>query len=124
MEFIEVYNKTNNHGKKFLDTWFKNSEILGIEITESNKLRREFTIVYKAVVGFATAILPLSTENCDSCCFFGDIEHFSMIFAEEKANVKLKLRNNGRLLWPVWYLKKEDFLRWEKYYNEMVKKYS
>ena len=48
----------------------------------------------------------------------------SMCYAEGKTNVRLRLCNSGKLMWPVWYTEKEDFLQWKKFYDEMMQKYS
>lgn len=135
MELQQVKEMTNVHGKKFLDMWFKDCKILGIEIGGSNSCRKEFTLVYESVnhdrysgkitgTEICTAVLPNKDSSNDGCCFFGDIEHFAMVYAEEKANVRLRMNYNCKLMWPVWYLEKEDFLRWKSFYNEMIRKYS
>jgi hypothetical protein len=121
----KVLEMTNDAGKKFFRGCIEKYDILGIETTPSNISRKEFTIVYRDSDGcIRTAILPDSSTNNDGTCFFGDLKHFSMCYAEEKANVHLRLTNSGHLYWPAWYLNEEDFLRWKKFYNEMMQKYS
>lgn len=126
MEFAEVYSMTNSHGRKFLDMWFRNYEFLGVEITPSNVSRNEFTLVFRDTDGeIRAAILPDSKKNDDGTCFYGDLKRFSMIYAEEKSGVKLRMNmNNCQLIWPVWYTNETDFLRWKVFYDEMMKKYS
>ena len=120
----KILSMTNDFGKKFF-SWISRYEILGIEKTPSDERRKEFTVIFRDSDGCVrTAIFPDADSTNDGTCFFGDLEHFSMCYAEEKANVRLRLRNNGHLYWPVWYLEKEDFLRWKKFYDEMKQKYS
>lgn len=116
---------TNEHGKKFLNTWFAKKNIIGIEKTESNVSRKEFTIIYSELKGkILTAVLPCVESPDNGCCFFGDIGHFAMCYAEGKSGVQLRLRNNGNLMWPAWYTEKEEFLRWKTFYDEIMQKYS
>lgn len=127
MELKDLMSMTNEHGRKFLDMWFKtftSKELLGIERTESNILRKEFTIVYLGSDSVRTAVLPDASTTNKGCCFFGDLQHFAMCYAEEKSGIHLRLGNNGHLMWPWWYTEKEDYLRWKGFYNEMFKKYS
>jgi hypothetical protein len=125
MEKEKVYQMTNDHGKRFLNDWFLSKEILGIERTESNISRKEFTIIYRYPDGnICAAVLPDESTINNGCCFFGDLQHFAMCYAEGKTNVRLRLCNSGKLMWPVWYTEKEDFLQWKKFYDEMMQKYS
>ena len=120
----KILSMTNDFGKKFF-SWISRYEILGIEKTPSDETRKEFTVIFRDSDGCVrAAIFPDADSTNDGTCFFGALEHFSMCYAEEKANVRLRLRNNGHLYWPVWYLEKEDFLRWKKFYDEMKQKYS
>lgn len=126
---------TNEHGKKFLESYFKGREILGVEVTESNKGRREFTMLYVSVnkdwntgkvkgKEVCAAILPDKDTRDDGTCFFGNLRHFAMCYAEDLSGVRLRLQNNGHLMWPVWYTEREDFLRWKSFYDEMMQKYA
>ena len=135
MELQQVKEMTNDFGKKFLDTWFKGCTILGYERTESDKSRKEFTIIHVSVnkdwrtgkvlsQEVCAAILPDNDTKDDGTCFFGDLKHFAMCYAEGKSGVRLRLRSNGHLMWPVWYTEREDFLRWKSFYDEMMQKYS
>lgn len=120
----KILEMTNDYGKKFFG-WISKYEMLGIEKTTNNISRHEFTVIFRDSDNCVrAAIFPDADTTNDGTCFFGDLEHFSMCYAEEKANVRLRLRNNGHLYWPVWYLEKEDFLRWKKFYDEMKQKYS
>lgn len=120
----KVLEMTNDFGKKFFG-WISKYEILGIERTPSDDLRKEFTVIFRDSDScVCAAIFPDACTNNDGCCFFGDLEHFAMRYAEQMAGVTLRLRNNGHLMWPVWYLTEEDFLRWKKFYDEMKQKYS
>ena len=136
MELQQVKEMTNDYGKKFLDFWFKEKEILGVERGGNNNCRKEFTIVYVSEnldwhtgkvtsTEICTAVLPDKDSKNDGCCFFGDLQHFSMVYAEEKSGVRLRMNpQNCKLMWPVWYTEEKDFLRWKSYYDEMMKKYS
>lgn len=119
-----ILGMTNEAGKKFF-RWIEKYDILGIEKTNSDISRKEFTVIYRDSDSCVrAAIFPDSSTTNDGTCFFGDLKHFAMCYAEEKAGVRLRLRNNGSLYWPAWYLEKEDFLRWKKFYDEMMQKYS
>jgi hypothetical protein len=135
MEIQQVKEMTNDHGKKWLDMWFNDKEILGVEVGGDNKSRKEFTIIYNSVTRnwrtgeivneeVCTAVLPNKETNNNGCCFFGNLQHFAMNYAAGLSGVRLRMSNNGRLIWPVWYTEKDDFLRWKKYYDEMMQKYS
>ena len=120
----KILSMTNDFGKKFF-SWISRYEILGTEKTPSNEMRKEFTVIFRDSDGcIRAAIFPDAETENDGTCFYGDLEHFSMSYAEQKAKVHLRLRNNGNLMWPVWYLSEEDFLRWKKFYDEMKQKYS
>ena len=127
MELQQVKQMTNDFGKKFLDTYFKSYEIIGVE-REHGASRNEFIIVYtymwKGERKVSTAVLPNKDSKDDGTCFFGDLKHFAMYHAEDKSGVRLRLQNNGQLMWPVWYTDREDFLRWKSFYDEMMRKYS
>ena len=115
---------TNDFGIKFF-SWISRYEILGIEKTPSNEKRKEFTVLFRNSDNqVCAAVFPDASTKNDGTCFFGDLEHFSMCYAEQMAGVTLRLRNNGHLMWPAWYLSEEDFLRWKKFYDEMKQKYS
>lgn len=123
MELKEIESMTNNHGKKFLG-WLAGCNILGVERTETNICRKEFTLVYEGKSGVMTAVLSdRGTEN-DGNCFYGNLEHFAMNFAAEKSGIRLKLRNSGNIMWPAWYTSQEDFNRWKVFYDEIMQKYS
>lgn len=125
MELQQVMAMTNDHGKKFLNMWFAKKNIIGVEKTESNVCRKEFTIIYSELKGdIFTAVLPCAETTNNGCCFFGNLEHFAMCYAEGKSGVRLRLRNSGKLMWPVWYTEEEDFARWKACYDEMMQKYS
>ena len=120
----KILSMTNEHGKKFF-SWISKYEILGTEKTPSNISRKEFTVLFRDSDGCVrAAIFPDANTNDDGTCFFGDLRHFAMCYAEQKANVCLRLRNNGSLAWPAWYLTIEDFSRWKIFYDEMMRKYS
>ena len=120
----KILEMTNEYGKKFF-SWISKYDILGIERTENNILRQEFTVIFRDSDSCVrAAVFPDASTKNDGTCFFGDLEHFSMCYAEQKAKVRLRLRNNGHLMWPVWYLSEDDFLRWKKFYDEMKQKYS
>lgn len=120
----KVLSMTNDFGKKFFG-WISKYDIIGIERTPTNDLRKEFTVLFKDSDGqIRAAIFPDACTNDNGCCFFGDLEHFAMCYAEQMSGVRLHLRNNGNLMWPVWYLSEKDFLRWKRFYDEMKKKYS
>lgn len=127
MELQQVKEMTNDFGKKFLDSYFKGYDIVGIE-REHGESRNEFmiiyTYIYKNEKKVCAAVLPNKNSRNDGTCFFGDLKHFAMCYAEDKSGVRLHLQNNGHLMWPVWYTEKEDFLRWKKFYDEMMQKYS
>lgn len=125
MKKEEIYSMTNDYGKKFFNDWLQSKEILGVERTESNIGRKEFTVIYRYSDGkINAAILPDVGTNDNGSCFFGDLKHFAMCYAEGKANVNLRLNNNGNLMWPVWYLSENIFELWHRYYKEMIEKYS
>jgi hypothetical protein len=120
----KILSMTNDYGKKFF-SWISKYEMLGIERTDNNVSRKEFTVIFRDSDGCVrAAIFPDADTANDGTCFFGDLEHFAMCYAEEKAKVRLRLNYNGHLYWPVWYLNEEDFLRWHKFYKEMKQKYS
>ncbi len=124
MQLQEIMEMTNEYGKKFLSSYLKNADFLGIEKTESNISRKEFTLITKERGKIYAAILPDKGTNDDGSCFFGDLNHFAMCYAEGKSGIRLHLQNSGKLMWPVWYTEKEDFLRWKKIYDEMMQKYA
>lgn len=112
MELQQIKQMTNDHGKKFLDMWFAKKDIIGVESTKSNILRKEFTIIYRELKGDVhTAILPCAETSDDGCCFFGDIKYFNILYALEQNNITPKWGNNGYVMWPVWYTSKEEFSR-------------
>lgn len=125
----KVYAMTNDFGKKFLNTWFKKYEIVGIECErESSNSRQEFIIVYKIPTknGFelATAVLPMKESTNDGTCFFGGFEYFARIYATEKVGIKTRWMANGNVMWPVWYTDKEKFCEFKKVYDELKAKYN
>ena len=123
MEKEKVLSMTNEFGKKFFG-WISKYDILGIEKTPSNISRKEFTVIFRDSDNCVrAAIFPNADTKDDGTCFFGDLKHFAMCYAEQMANVNLRLRNSGQLMWPVWYLNENDFLRWKKFYDEMISKY-
>ena len=125
MELRQVMAMTNDHGKKFLASWFAKKDILGIEKTASNVSRKEFTIVYRELKGdIRTAILPCAETSDDGCCFFGDMEYFTILYALEQNNIKPLWKNNGYVMWPVWYTTKEEFEKFLSTYKELKMKYS
>ena len=125
MELQQIKQMTNDHGKKFLDMWFAKKDIIGIEKTKSNIGRKEFTIIYRELKGDVhTAILPCTETSDDGCCFFGDIKYFNILFALEQNNINPKWRNNGYVMWPVWYTSEEEFSRFLATYKELEAKYS
>ena len=124
MEKEKVLSMTNEFGKKFFG-WISKYEILGIEKTDSNISRKEFTVIFKDSDSCVrAAIFPDADTKDDGTCLFGDLKHFAMCYAEQMSGVRLRLTNSGHLYWPVWYLGEEDFLRWKKFYDEMMQKYS
>lgn len=126
MELQQIKEMTNDHGKKFLDSWhFENKEILGVENTKSNILRKEFTIIYRELQGdIYTAILPCAETSNDGCCFFGDIKYFNILFALEQNNIQPKWNPTGYVMWPVWYTSKEELQKFLSTYKELEAKYS
>ena len=112
MEFNEIYNLTNNHGKKFLKTWFQKKRLLGVERRESDIVRKEFTLIYQELKGDVhTAVLPCADSNEDGCCFFGDFEYWNILYSLGKHNIQPKWNPNGYVMWPVWYTSQEEFLK-------------
>lgn len=125
MELQQIKQMTNDHGKKFLDMWFAKKDIIGVEKTKSNIGRKEFTIIYRELKGNVhTAILPCAETSNDGCCFFGDIKYFNILYALEQNNINPKWRNNGYVMWPVWYTSEEEFSRFLTTYKELEAKYS
>ena len=125
MEFADVYNMTNDHGKNFLNMWFRKKEILGVEKRDDNCSRNEFTIIYRELNGgIFTAILPCADSKNDGSCFFGDFEYFNILYSLEKNGITPKWNPNGYVMWPVWYTTKESFEKFLGTYKEMRIKYS
>ena len=125
MELQEIMEMTNDHGKNFLKTWFAKKRILGVEMSKSNIRRKEFTIIYRELLGnIRTAVLPNAETFNDGCCFFGDIEYFTRLYALEKNNINPKWRIDGDIIWPVWYTTKEEFEKFLSTYKELKKRYS
>lgn len=120
----EILSMTNEAGRKFC-RWLKDYEILGTERTPDNISRKEFTVIYRNKErAVCTAVLSDKDNKDDGSCFFGDLRHFAMCYAQQMAGVSLRQMYNGALAWPVWYLNENDFLRWKGFYDGMMQKYS
>ena len=122
MDIQQLKEMTNDYGKKFVG-WIENNRILGVEITESNQLRNEFTVLYESQNGVYTAILPNKDDKNDGCCFFGDLQHFAMCYAAGKTGLITKWMGH-KMIWPAWYTEKELFDEWKRHYDSMMQKYS
>lgn len=120
----EILSMTNEAGRKFC-RWLKDCEILGTERTPDNISRGEFTVIYKNRERAILAAVLSDTDNKnDGSCFYGDLYHFACNYAAQMVGVQLRTNTFGKIAWPVWYLKEDEFLRWKKYYDEMMQKYS
>lgn len=122
MEKELVYSMTNTYGSKFLDSYLKDVEFLGI--ADKDEVRKEFYLVYRNLKGEVfTCVLPLKENPDDCCCFFGSLIHFAAMYAEKKASVIIHTIGSN-FLWPSFYLREAQFNRWYHFYNEIIEKYS
>lgn len=122
----QVISLTNEHGKRFivwitgLDYFGKHveAELLSVVRTDSNKQRKEFTLIYKRKTEDKahTAIFPDCGTKNDGCCFFGDINHF----AETVANHIFGISDSRY----AWRFSDEDFNRYWKTVDSIVKRYA
>lgn len=114
----QVCSLTNEHGKKFVNMYLKNVRFDAIIKTDNNKSRKEFTLVFKfdSENHISCAILPISTSIDNGCCFFGDINHF----AETVANHIFGITDSRY----AWRFSDEDFNRYWKTVDSIVKRYT
>ena len=101
----------NEASQAFVEIWINSEEqadikYLGIERTEDNRSRKEFTLIYsqfdrynnKEIVSVAV-LSDAGTKGV--ACFFGDLSHFARV----QANKKFHLSDSRK----AWGLSNEDY---------------
>ena len=101
----------NEPSQAFIERWINSEEhadikYLGIERTEDNRSRKEFTLIYsqfdrynnKEIVSVAV-LSDAGTKGV--ACFFGDLSHFARV----QANKKFHLSDSRK----AWGLSNEDY---------------
>lgn len=117
----------NEPSQAFIETWInsdhknENIKYLGIERTENNKSRKEFTLIYsefdqynKKTVILAAVLSDAGTKN-DGSCFFGDLSHFAKVCA----NIKFHFWDSRQ----AWGLSGEDFRSYWQTVDAIKNKY-
>lgn len=117
--------KTNDFGHKFLERWMSigDFQILGEERTDTSKSRGEFFLIYKSKGSVKVLSLPEEGSRDNGCCFFGDFDYFSMVYAADMTDSTLRLRG-GDLVHPIWYMGEAAYERWRRAYLSIRDKYS
>lgn len=116
---------TNKYGIDYLESI--RGEFLGVEMSESNRRRKEQTVFLRWSDGNVGAVIVPTEDNIGNgcCCVFGRLEYVSIVIACERAGIKIQWKaSNGYPLWPVWYTTPEKFAEFKQHYDSLIEKYS
>ena len=101
----------NELSQAFVETWINSEEqadiqYLGIERTEDNRSREEFTLIYSLFDRYNNKEVILAAVLSDAgtkggACFFGDLSHFARV----QANRRFHLSDSRK----AWGLSNEDY---------------
>ena len=128
MEKRDVCRLTNEYGKRFVEDWLKNYEILGVE-QHGSANRQEFDVIYRRTdKTIGVAVLPNHDSKNDGSCFFGDFDYYVIVYALEYAGIPIKWPSacTGRSypIHPAWYEDDEKKLaKYREAYAELYNKY-
>lgn len=113
----EILNRTNESGKAFIKMWLRNVELLGIE--DNKGTRKEFFVIYKRVDNeIRVACLP-ELGSTNEPCFFGSLNHYATVVAQQTAVVTGRLCNTSIFLLPNKTQRKMAI----DTYNRIIKQY-
>ena len=76
MDIQELKKHTNVHGRKFLDTYFKDCIFWGA--TDKGSRKGEFFVIYQRDKYTGVIVLPVYSSTNNGCCSFGDINYYSL----------------------------------------------
>ena len=101
----------NEPSQSFVEIWINSEEqadikYLGIERTEDNRSRKEFTLIYSLFDRYNNKEIILAAVLSDAgtkggACFFGDLSHFARV----QANRRFHLSDSRK----AWGLSNEDY---------------
>lgn len=101
----------NEQSQALVETWINSEEqadikYLGIERTEDNRSRKEFTLIYSLFDRYNNKEIILAAVLSDAgtkggACFFGDLSHFARV----QANKRFYLSDSRK----AWGLSNEDY---------------
>lgn len=120
----KILSMTNEYGKKFVANLLGRYKFLGIEEKDDN--RKEIFVIVERDEKIYAIVLPMASSIDDGCCFFGSLDYFAIIQANNKAGLKTYWSVSDNPIHPKWYLGHDDekLHAFVKEYRRILDKYS